>query len=100
MRKMIFWILCGVITSLFYACLTTKPDYKTETENPPNSPKTEREFRAAWVATVVNINWPSKPGLSSDKQKREAIKLINRLQKNKFNAGKRKHIYSSVIFGN
>ncbi len=22
-----------------------------------------REFRAVWVATVVNIDWPSRPGL-------------------------------------
>ena len=27
---------------------------------PPPAP---REFRAAWVATVANIDWPSKPGL-------------------------------------
>jgi uncharacterized lipoprotein YddW (UPF0748 family) len=45
-----------------------------------------REFRAAWVATVANINWPSKPGLSSDEQKKEAIDLLNFLQKHHFNA--------------
>jgi uncharacterized lipoprotein YddW (UPF0748 family) len=28
-------------------------------------PTIEREFRAAWVASVANIDWPSKPGLSS-----------------------------------
>ena len=48
--------------------------------------KAEREFRAAWIATVANINWPSKPGLSVDQQKQEAIDLLNFLQKHHFNA--------------
>jgi uncharacterized lipoprotein YddW (UPF0748 family) len=45
-----------------------------------------REFRAAWVATVANINWPSKPGLSTDQQKQEAIVLLDFLKKEHFNA--------------
>lgn len=45
-----------------------------------------REFRAAWVASVANINWPSKPGLSSDEQQAEAISILNYLFENKFNA--------------
>ena len=32
-------------------------------------PTIPREFRAAWIATVANINWPSKPGLSTAEQK-------------------------------
>lgn len=44
------------------------------------------EFRAAWVATVANINWPSKPGLSTSEQQREALKLLDFLQDNNFNA--------------
>ncbi|MDZ7634472.1 MAG: family 10 glycosylhydrolase [Bacteroidales bacterium] len=50
------------------------------------TPGAEREFRAAWVATVANINWPSKPGLSVEEQKREAIALLDLLYKNNFNA--------------
>lgn len=50
------------------------------------TPSAEREFRAAWVATVANINWPSKPGLSVDQQKKEAIELLDLLYKNNFNA--------------
>ena len=34
------------------------------------------EFRAVWVASVANINWPSEPGLSTEQQKNEAIKII------------------------
>ena len=45
-----------------------------------------REFRAAWVASVGNINWPSRPGLTSDEQQAEAIVILNYLSENKFNA--------------
>ena len=40
------------------------------------APPAPREFRAAWVATVGNIDWPTKPGLSTDDQKREAIAIL------------------------
>lgn len=49
-------------------------------------PKASAEFRAAWVATVANINWPSKPGLSTGKQQEEAIALLDFLKENNFNA--------------
>ncbi|GAB5408721.1 MAG: family 10 glycosylhydrolase [Balneolaceae bacterium] len=49
-------------------------------------PEIQREFRAAWVATVANINWPSSPGLSVEKQQQEAIKLLDLLEKSNFNA--------------
>lgn len=42
------------------------------------SPK--REFRAAWIATVSNIDWPSKQGLPSDQQKSEFINRLEQLQ--------------------
>ena len=45
-----------------------------------------REFRAAWIATVANINWPSKPGLPTETQKQEAIALLDFLQSHHFNA--------------
>jgi len=35
------------------------------------------EFRATWVATVVNIDWPSKPGLMSDVQRKEVIRILD-----------------------
>lgn len=41
-------------------------------------PKTPREFRAAWVATVDNIDWPSQPGLPVTKQKAELIAIMER----------------------
>ncbi len=49
-------------------------------------PAALREFRAAWVATVANINWPSKPGLPTETQQQEAIALLDFLQQHHFNA--------------
>lgn len=48
--------------------------------------KAGREFRAAWVATVANINWPSKPGLTVEQQQSEAIAILDSLQNLNFNA--------------
>ncbi len=45
-----------------------------------------KEFRAAWVATVSNIDWPSKPGLSAPEQQQEALKLLDYLKEHHFNA--------------
>jgi len=42
------------------------------------SPK--REFRAGWIATVANIDWPSKPGLSSIQQQEEFIHRLDQLK--------------------
>lgn len=49
-------------------------------------PNVSREFRAAWVATVANINWPSKRTLSTEEQKKEAVALLDLLKDNNFNA--------------
>ncbi|KNB49756.1 glycoside hydrolase family 10 protein [Streptomyces caatingaensis] len=35
------------------------------------------EFRGMWAATVANLDWPSKPGLSPDRQKRELRALYD-----------------------
>src|SRR6185436_2780664 len=39
-------------------------------------PLPEREFRGAWIAVVSNIDWPTKPELPTDEQKRELRNLI------------------------
>jgi uncharacterized lipoprotein YddW (UPF0748 family) len=41
-------------------------------------PAIQREFRAAWVASVANIDWPSRPGLSTWEQQAELIAILNR----------------------
>ncbi|WP_420828163.1 glycoside hydrolase family 10 protein [Cytobacillus citreus] len=46
----------------------------------------KRELRAVWIATVANIDWPSKKGLSIDKQKQEFVKLLDDVEKMGMNA--------------
>ena len=36
------------------------------------------EFRGAWVATVANIDWPSRPGLPAAQQRAEVVTLLDR----------------------
>ncbi len=42
---------------------------------PPPVPA--REFRGIWLTTVGNSDWPSRPGLSTDEQKRELIAILD-----------------------
>ncbi|RYZ21926.1 MAG: hypothetical protein EOO16_11060 [Chitinophagaceae bacterium] len=82
-------LLIAVLGLLLAACRSTKPAATATTSTPVANdapPPAEREFRAAWVATVANINWPSKPGLPVDSQQREAIALLDFLKAHHFNA--------------
>lgn len=45
-----------------------------------------RELRAAWIATVANIDWPSRSGLSAEAQQAELVDLLVLLQRLSFNA--------------
>lgn len=51
-----------------------------------NLPAVNREFRGAWIASVANINWPSRNDLSIEQQKAEAISMLDMLKDNNFNA--------------
>ena len=49
-------------------------------------PALTREFRAVWVASVGNINWPSKAGLSTAEQKAELVGIFNKAAELRLNA--------------
>jgi uncharacterized lipoprotein YddW (UPF0748 family) len=40
----------------------------------------KREFRGAWIATVANIDWPSKPGLAAVEQQQQFVRQLDMLQ--------------------
>ncbi|WP_282036314.1 glycoside hydrolase family 10 protein [Saccharicrinis aurantiacus] len=44
------------------------------------------ELRGVWVASIANIDWPSKKGLSEKQQKQEIINLLEYYKKLNFNA--------------
>ena len=52
----------------------------------PGPPPIARELRAAWVATVDNIDWPSRQGLSTAEQQREMIAILDKLVELRMNA--------------
>jgi len=55
-------------------------------QTPSSPPPIRREFRGAWVASVANIDWPSKPGLSAWQQKSELIAILDRAVELNLNA--------------
>ena len=40
----------------------------------------KREFRAAWIATVSNIDWPSRPGLDAQQQQEQFRARLDQLK--------------------
>lgn len=48
--------------------------------------QSKQEFRGVWVATVDNIDWPTRGNYNSDSQKAEFIKLLNMHHRNGMNA--------------
>jgi uncharacterized protein YbbC (DUF1343 family)/uncharacterized lipoprotein YddW (UPF0748 family) len=95
MKKRTFLSMFLVLTSILIivSCSSSTQksiilpiDVDEQAQSTETNPKAMREFRAAWVATVANINWPSEKGLSTDEQQKEAIKILDLLKENNFNA--------------
>ena len=51
-----------------------------------DAPEPAREFRAVWVSTVYNLDWPSRAGLSAAEQKQELLAILNKAVQLKLNA--------------
>lgn len=66
------------------AVLVLFPMLACATDPPPVPPK--REFRAVWVATFHNIDWPSAKGLTVAAQQQEFQQLVMRQRQNGMNA--------------
>ncbi|MEU5051114.1 family 10 glycosylhydrolase [Streptomyces sp. NPDC021096] len=45
-----------------------------------------REFRGMWAATVVNVDWPSRPGLAPEVQRAELLALFDAAVARRLNA--------------
>ena len=80
-----------VVTSLGLApeLACGQPSPKTGVPRQPVDtapPAIPREFRAAWVATVGNLDWPSKPGLSTEQQQAELVGILDKLVQLNMNA--------------
>jgi uncharacterized lipoprotein YddW (UPF0748 family) len=62
------------------------PDALVQDNSVNTPPEIEREFRAAWVATVANIDWPSRRDLTVDQQKAELRQRFDRFVELNLNA--------------
>lgn len=82
-----FRLAAAACLFLISACTSSKQTQQSNNKlhTVDSLPKAMSEFRAAWIATVANINWPSKPGLSSEQQQQEAIQQLDFLAAHNFN---------------
>jgi uncharacterized lipoprotein YddW (UPF0748 family) len=67
-------------------CASAAEPVSTPTASPDAPPPVMREFRGVWVASVANIDWPSRPGLPADSQRAELIRILDRSAAMKLNA--------------
>ena len=82
MRIGIMVVLCGVMLG----CAGTSRALAQTAPGNVVGPRSPREFRAAWVATVGNSTWPSKRDLSVEEQKKEMIAILDRAVELRLNA--------------
>ena len=68
---------------LLLSCAAGLTDEEKPAQVPPAAP---REFRAAWVASVANIDWPSRPDLTVSQQQAEIVLMLDRAQALNLNA--------------
>jgi uncharacterized lipoprotein YddW (UPF0748 family) len=54
--------------------------------SPTDLPPLEREFRGVWIASVANIDWPSRPGLPAEQQRAELLAMLDRAVELNLNA--------------
>lgn len=75
----------GLLTSIarlaviFVFVAVTRPVSAQIGSNP------KQEFRAAWIATVANLDWPAQ-GASAAEQQADLVRLLDRLKEDGFNA--------------
>jgi uncharacterized lipoprotein YddW (UPF0748 family) len=87
-RRVVFFSVSALLAAGFLvsgfalrASLSNKVSDKLATP-----PPVMREFRAAWVATVANIDWPSNPGLPTGTQQKELLRILDKAAKLHLNA--------------
>ena len=80
------WLAAGSIAFLAacsrVATAPVGPPVQPDTTPPP----IVHEMRGLWVATVANIDWPSRRTLSADQQRAELVALLDRAKATGFNA--------------
>ena len=63
------------LVSLAFYCLLSLAPFSA------NADPIMEEFRAVWIATVANIDWPSSNTVPPAQQKQELIDILNTVQR-------------------
>ncbi|MFZ4479962.1 MAG: glycoside hydrolase family 10 protein [Rhodoferax sp.] len=78
-----FMIIAALLALLSCAMSPPATAPTSMSDDPPPAP---REFRAAWVASVANIDWPSRSSLPVAQQQAEIVALLDQAQNLNLNA--------------
>jgi uncharacterized lipoprotein YddW (UPF0748 family) len=73
-------VVCAALSACVLAVGSAVPG-----QQPAPAPCDEGETRAAWIATVDNIDWPSRPGLPAADQQQEFRALLDDLRQRGLN---------------
>ena len=78
-------LLAAVVAACSDSGITGPP--VTPPPPPPDTtpPLLVRELRGLWIATVANIDWPSRSGLPADQQRAELLDILGRAASSGFN---------------
>jgi len=80
------WKIIFCAAALLWPAVRLPAADETNAAAQNSAPPPARELRGAWIATVANIDWPSKPGLPVAQQKAELISLLDRAAQLHLNA--------------
>src|SRR3954471_24840674 len=86
MMRTVFRVVAAalvILVGLDTACAQTPAVSREQISAPPPA---RREFRGVWIASVENIDWPSRPGLSTQDQQAELLNILDRASELKLNA--------------
>ncbi len=95
-RKRLVWLLAAVVVASAFAvglpARPTPPSSPVARGAPGQGPCTpepatpKRQLRAMWIASVANIDWPSRPGLSAETVQTEYRAWLDLAQRHHHNA--------------
>ncbi|HEK21932.1 glycoside hydrolase family 10 protein [Mucilaginibacter sp.] len=83
------YILSAFLCAFLYSSLSAHPTAARDTSTQillDTIKQPKREFRGVWIATVVNLDWPTNARAGAEAQKRELASEMNTLQQTGINA--------------
>lgn len=72
------WVVCGLFIWVGGTPAAAQPG--------PDGPASKHEFRGAWIATVVNLDWPTSRGTNAALQQGRLVEMLDKLKDAGINA--------------